>query len=974
MTAAQPVKKDRYPGIRSFEVDDERLFYGRTKEIDDLFSQVVIKPLVVLFGKSGLGKSSLLKAGLGPILVRNSFCPIMIRIQDTGVSPVDVVVSELKPFIDEKKLKQFGGKSTNKIWETIKACNFGDQDGGPVIPVLIFDQFEELFNHSAGVQNQWASQLADLIEGRLPKDSVEILQQIPRKERTAAQLKWFKAPAIKIIFAIRSDRMSELHQLRREIPGILQNRYEIKPLHSAQSGEAIEKPAALVGNEYTTKPFEYVPQTIKDIQGNLSNQAGEIESFQLQIVCQHIEKKVKEEEAKGVQNIKATPDIIGGKEGIQGILKNYYDNHIANLGTEEEQLAARKLLEEGLIADGRRVGVADVVVKGSFGISDDLVNKLLESRLIRPENTRLGRTFEISHDTLVAPILEAYEKRSRIEDALAKQKELEKREQQLAEEQRKRLFYYKIAAFTGILSLVAIGAFIFAYMQWNNAEISEATAESALVAAEASNAKNEKIINAFYFHGDSLALAAKVDDYGRTMYGFIDKRGETLIDYRYTEATAFDEETGYASVVRMGEKYLLWPDKTEYSLTDNLKGLNPGIVALDLQDNFLRNLPSEVYQNPQLKVLLLRGNQFENIPQGIEKLVNLKALNLAKNRVNEIPAQIGKLSHLEQLNLDGNKLQRLPSTLGNLTKLKRLNLFGNRIAQLPPEIGNLSNLESLDLSYNQLDSIPREIGQLSNLLELLLSGNSGLPFPSEIGKLGKLRSLSLGGIALKRFPLEIVRLTALTNLDLSETLIEDLPPEIGNFRDMEKLFLFGNKLRELPLEIGNLTSLRQANLDDNLLGKLPAEIVGWSNLTKLYLSSNALSELPPEIGSLINLEELWLNGNQLTGLPSEIGKLTKLQGLYIDDNKLNALPAEIGELKELRELRLYDSQLNNLPSEIGHLKELRELWLGHNQLKTLPVEIAELENLEVLDLIGNPIPQEELDNIKSLLPKCDIQF
>ena len=113
------LRKDRYPGIRSFEAEDKRLFYGRTKEIDDLFSLVKIKPLVVFFGKSGLGKSSLLKAGLGSVLLENHFFPIMTRVQDTSVSPIATVLSELEPFIDQKKLAQFGGKSSNQIWETI---------------------------------------------------------------------------------------------------------------------------------------------------------------------------------------------------------------------------------------------------------------------------------------------------------------------------------------------------------------------------------------------------------------------------------------------------------------------------------------------------------------------------------------------------------------------------------------------------------------------------------------------------------------------------------------------------------------------------------------------------------------------------------------------------------------------------------------------------------------------------------------
>lgn len=458
-----PQGKNRYPGIRSFEADDQILFNGRSREIDELFNLIKIKPLVVLFGKSGLGKTSLLKAGVGPLLVKQHYYPILIRLQDTGISPSLSVLNALENYIDEGLLNKFGNKSKNKIWENLSAASFKGPDGTAATPVLIFDQFEELFNHSKEVQEKFTSDIGDLVESRLPADIEDTLNQVPRSQRTDELMSWFRPPNVKIVFAIRSDRMSELHTMRFDIPAILQNRYELKPLHARQAKDAIEKPAALTGSEYFTLPFSYAPETIEKIQTELSNDFGEIESFQLQIICQYIERNVRKQQSEGKQNIVVTPGFLGGEEGIREILKNYYNTQISLLGTNEEQTAARLLIEEGLIVNKRRIGVAEAVVKESYEISDHLLEKLLASRLIRPEDTRLGRTYEISHDTLVEPILNAYQKRK-----LGEAKLEEIQQKQLYEKKQKRARIFALVNF-----LIAVGCAIVAGFVYNYYRVAE---------------------------------------------------------------------------------------------------------------------------------------------------------------------------------------------------------------------------------------------------------------------------------------------------------------------------------------------------------------------------------------------------------------------------------------------------------------------------------------------------------------------
>ena len=62
-------------GLRPFTEDVREYFFGRNAEVSDLFQRVVHRPLTVLFGRSGLGKTSLLQAALMPRLRMPASCP-----------------------------------------------------------------------------------------------------------------------------------------------------------------------------------------------------------------------------------------------------------------------------------------------------------------------------------------------------------------------------------------------------------------------------------------------------------------------------------------------------------------------------------------------------------------------------------------------------------------------------------------------------------------------------------------------------------------------------------------------------------------------------------------------------------------------------------------------------------------------------------------------------------------------------------
>src|SRR5471032_823661 len=80
-------EKNPWLGLASFTEETRQYFYGRDEEVAELSRRVQRKLLTVLFGQSGLGKTSILRAGVAPRLRGQGYCPIYVRIDYGRESP-----------------------------------------------------------------------------------------------------------------------------------------------------------------------------------------------------------------------------------------------------------------------------------------------------------------------------------------------------------------------------------------------------------------------------------------------------------------------------------------------------------------------------------------------------------------------------------------------------------------------------------------------------------------------------------------------------------------------------------------------------------------------------------------------------------------------------------------------------------------------------------------------------------------------
>ncbi len=137
-----------------------------------------------------------------------------------------------------------------------------------------------------------------------------------------------------------------------------------------------------------------------------------------------------------------------------------------------------------------------------------------------------------------------------------------------------------------------------------------------------------------------------------------------------------------------------------------------------------------------------------------------------------------------------------------------------------------------------------------------------------------------------------------------------------------------------------------------------------------------IDALHPRIDSLINLQYLYVINENLTELPKGIGALKSLQQVYLSGNKLKAIPDTLYTLPHLKRLDLRGNQLTVIPQAIAQLKALEFLYLNDNpNLDFISADaIGKLKNLKYLNLKGTKTNRNQIETIKKLLPKTQIEY
>ena len=397
-----------WPGLASFTEDTRAFFFGREKETDELVRLIRRNTLTVLFGQSGLGKSSLLQAGAFPQLRDADYLPLYLRMDhslsrhsaataDADSPPLaEQVKSALTAAIASARADAPAFRADETLWEYFhrKDIDIWSAKNRLLTPVLAFDQFEEIFTLGRASEAQrgrghaFLVELADLVENRAP---AALRAKFDSGELDIARYNFTK-PSCQVVLSLREDFLPDLEGLKNEMRSIMQSRMRVKRLNGTQALEIVQKPAPHLLSEGVA---ERVVEFVAGARGGSAERLAEleVEPALLSVICRELN-----ERRRTLGQAQITADLVSGNR--REILTDFYERSVTDLPE-----AMRTFVEDRLLTkSGFRDNLALETALEFPGVTRPLIDTLVSRRLVRLED-RLGvQRVELTHDVLAEVI------------------------------------------------------------------------------------------------------------------------------------------------------------------------------------------------------------------------------------------------------------------------------------------------------------------------------------------------------------------------------------------------------------------------------------------------------------------------------------------------------------------------------------------------------------------------------------------
>jgi WD40 repeat protein len=371
-----------YKGLNAFDDSelDALLFFGREREREIVVANLIASRLTVLYGPSGVGKSSLLRAAVARSLRELPEEPVVVVFSSWSDDP--------NAALAEAVAEATGGQKNGSAVDALEQAQ-ADRD-----VYLVLDQAEEYFLYHA--DDSGPGSFADALPAVLTTP--------------------FR---INVLVSLREDSLAKLDRFTGRIPGLFSNTLRLDRLDRQAAQTAIVKPAeryseltgavlsvelALVErvlDEVGTGQIEPALGGLGAVDGD--DAAARIEAPYLQLVMQRI---WEEERAAGSSALRAeTLERLGG---AQHIVEEHLEGAMAELTQDQKDLAAR-LFNHLVTPSGTKIAhdVTDLADFAGAPVGDvqPVLTRLADLRILRSIEEGDNVRYEIFHDVLAQPVL-----------------------------------------------------------------------------------------------------------------------------------------------------------------------------------------------------------------------------------------------------------------------------------------------------------------------------------------------------------------------------------------------------------------------------------------------------------------------------------------------------------------------------------------------------------------------------------------
>lgn len=367
MSSALPQVPYKY--LHSFEQTENAVFFGREKEISELFLRVRgAKQITMLTSLSGYGKTSMINAGLIPALRKtNDYDIYYVR---SGNDPWKSIVRDA--FHEDPQ--SFSLDALDILHFSVKKYQ-----------LVIVDQFEECFiNTSQDSLNEIDARMNALLD---------------------------RFPTISLLISIRQDFFTYLTKFKFLSEAQINSTYYLNPLNTLSALDAIIKPTSF--EKYN---FSYENGLADQIVNDLSVQGDGgipcVDPSQLQIVCYFLY-----QELQNRNELIISAEIYNELGKANGILENYIDESLKRYD-DKRQLLGKEILKCLVSSMKTRISKSsqeiclEMMSNSRFAPTLEnevkyMLDNLVNARLVQTRTISEGKqVFELTHEYIIRKINE----------------------------------------------------------------------------------------------------------------------------------------------------------------------------------------------------------------------------------------------------------------------------------------------------------------------------------------------------------------------------------------------------------------------------------------------------------------------------------------------------------------------------------------------------------------------------------------